>query len=795
MILSRQLRCQRSPKPPQSRCPACFALYAPQHSSGTHRGRLTARVANPRHNTDAEAQGDGSWDKESAEPDHHASDTATGLDWAKLQSLAFLAGASTLAAVVTVQLSGTADLQGMAYDNIPKPLQEALPELGEDRNKGPLSQLDVGAAVQKFSDQGKKQTGGLTLPFELPYHNDRQKSPEKVKAERQESFDKSKQDRQAKTEQNKKERQQRQKQKERDKDEAEKREKERKEKERKEKEKRKRFRDQALMGGSLFGVSALTFGKWQLFASLGAVVFRTIGGPTLLSSVLRTPGYIIGRGMRVVEWDVTESPTGPTGHLVSIKLRALTPDGIRIAIAKEYGLSNYREVRQVSHWVTTTTPYFFEPMRTAATFKMLPDPAFVVWSRHPPTGAHKLPTCSSSPQSADTSGQDPLEGLAADQVTAVMLKTISGVAAASRLRPRSGGQMAADSDSSRQRFNDSGSRSAEAASDRLGTAAAMDNASEASEEDVAHSSSARAQERHPPSNGTEASAAQTIRQDFQQTAPGHAQQHAADGNGISSSSAGHDTRHQPRMQAAKASAATLTGYENSDAVLASREEEERQGDSQASPSSNDSESLPHHAADSGLGHGSESEATCRTRHLFHRSSREFAEDVGTLGETRPAGYQSGGKAVLSDSHAFSGHQDAGASQKESDDSQKSPEQKNAQDGQERSGEDEVAGALQGEADSNKQSSEEKSTEAKEPHLWSEPSVLQCLCDSPSVSADTWGERLKLPDEFVCFSDDEEDCMVMAACKPDSKMLSLFRAYAPHNILTFMRFVRLFSLEQ
>lgn len=42
--------------------------------------------------------------------------------------------------------------------------------------------------------------------------------------------------------------------------------------------------------GGLFGVSALTFGKWQLFASLGAVVFRTIGGPTLLSSVLRTPG-------------------------------------------------------------------------------------------------------------------------------------------------------------------------------------------------------------------------------------------------------------------------------------------------------------------------------------------------------------------------------------------------------------------------------------------------------------------------------------------------------------------------
>ena len=41
-------------------------------------------------------------------------------------------------------------------------------------------------------------------------------------------------------------------------------------------------------------------------------------------------------------------------------------------------VAQFLQVRQVSHWVTTTTPYFFEPMRTAATFKMLPDPAFVV---------------------------------------------------------------------------------------------------------------------------------------------------------------------------------------------------------------------------------------------------------------------------------------------------------------------------------------------------------------------------------------------------------------------------------
>ena len=46
----------------------------------------------------------------------------------------------------------------------------------------------------------------------------------------------------------------------------------------------------------------------------------------------------------MVEWNVAEHPDGPDGHLASMKLRALTPDGIRMAIAKEYGLSNYREV-------------------------------------------------------------------------------------------------------------------------------------------------------------------------------------------------------------------------------------------------------------------------------------------------------------------------------------------------------------------------------------------------------------------------------------------------------------------
>lgn len=80
-------------------------------------------------------------------------------------------------------------------------------------------------------------------------------------------------------------------------------------------------------------------------APQGTVLFCC--GQTCLHPEVWLAGYIIGRGVRVVEWDVSKSPSEPTGNMVSMKLRALTPDGIRNAIAKEYGLSNYREVRPI----------------------------------------------------------------------------------------------------------------------------------------------------------------------------------------------------------------------------------------------------------------------------------------------------------------------------------------------------------------------------------------------------------------------------------------------------------------
>ena len=66
------------------------------------------------------------------------------------------------------------------------------------------------------------------------------------------------------------------------------------------------------------GLGLLGLAKWQSILAIAAVVFRTVGGPTLVSTVLKTPGYIFGRGVRSVEWDVEASPRAPSGHMVRV---------------------------------------------------------------------------------------------------------------------------------------------------------------------------------------------------------------------------------------------------------------------------------------------------------------------------------------------------------------------------------------------------------------------------------------------------------------------------------------------
>ena len=64
------------------------------------------------------------------------------------------------------------------------------------------------------------------------------------------------------------------------------------------------------------GLGLFTLAKWQTVATVAAVLFRSIGGPTLVSSALRTPGYIFGHGVRAIEWDVESCPHTPSDRMV-----------------------------------------------------------------------------------------------------------------------------------------------------------------------------------------------------------------------------------------------------------------------------------------------------------------------------------------------------------------------------------------------------------------------------------------------------------------------------------------------
>lgn len=127
--------------------------HPPQLFGNRSHHRFTVRVANPRHDGDQspDETATNSWDERSAsDAGQDKSQAAVGVDWAKVQSLAALTGASTIAAVVVLQLSGKADLPQLACKNIPDSVQEALPEqLGGKQRKAPWQQFDVEAVVQK----------------------------------------------------------------------------------------------------------------------------------------------------------------------------------------------------------------------------------------------------------------------------------------------------------------------------------------------------------------------------------------------------------------------------------------------------------------------------------------------------------------------------------------------------------------------------------------------------------------------------------------------------------------------
>lgn len=97
------------------------------------------------------------------------------------------------------------------------------------------------------------------------------------------------------------------------------------------------------MGGSL--VSNVQAGK-------GVIDWENTG-------ILGTPGYIFGKQIRAVEWDVAASPGSPNGRVVSFKLRAFTAEGIRKAIATRMRLERSDEVRAKILKPSFSTSIFF----------------------------------------------------------------------------------------------------------------------------------------------------------------------------------------------------------------------------------------------------------------------------------------------------------------------------------------------------------------------------------------------------------------------------------------------------
>lgn len=89
--------------------------------------------------------------------------------------------------------------------------------------------------------------------------------------------------------------------------------------------------------------------------------------------------------------------------------------------------------------------------------------------------------------------------------------------------------------------------------------------------------------------------------------------------------------------------------------------------------------------------------------------------------------------------------------------------------------------------------EEKQDKSNAPHSWGDALVLQFLHEHSAMSPEDVSKQLQVPDDFRQIVKSEEDSLVLAACR-HRNMLSLFRAYAAHDILNFISFARLYCCQ-
>ena len=103
----------------------------------------------------------------------------------------------------------------------------------------------------------------------------------------------------------------------------------------------------------------------------------------LFDPPLAYSGYVLGKTVRLVEWDLQESPTETNGDMVSVQVRTgqLTRSGVRECIARAYRLDSVKQVKQLAHWLTVGQRTFYERLDTKASLGTLNEGEIIVWTQ------------------------------------------------------------------------------------------------------------------------------------------------------------------------------------------------------------------------------------------------------------------------------------------------------------------------------------------------------------------------------------------------------------------------------
>jgi hypothetical protein len=93
-------------------------------------------------------------------------------------------------------------------------------------------------------------------------------------------------------------------------------------------------------------------------------------------------GYVVGKTLRFVEWDLEASPGEADGAMkrVAVRTNQLTLSGLRIAVAKAYGLESGKSVKQFAQTTLWNTKVFYERLENRAAIAALDDGAVIVWT-------------------------------------------------------------------------------------------------------------------------------------------------------------------------------------------------------------------------------------------------------------------------------------------------------------------------------------------------------------------------------------------------------------------------------